>query len=67
MARQGHRTDGRHAVDGKTDMDGPVGAFLAIFAGAVDRVDDPHPAVGHLLGEQTILGPLLPQRMDKEL
>ncbi len=74
MARQRNRTDGRHAVDGKTDMDGPVGARLAIFAGAVDRIDDPHPAVGqpcaitgHLLGEQAILGPLLPQRMDEEL
>jgi hypothetical protein len=46
-------------------MHGPVGAFLAIFARAIHRIDDPHaalrqPFVGVLafLAEQAVFRPL---------
>src|SRR3546814_19431043 len=43
--RQRDRTDRRDAVDRERDMDGPIVATLAIFARAVERVDDPDAAL----------------------
>src|SRR3546814_12015256 len=41
--RQRHRADGGLSIDRERDMDGPVGAGLAIFARAVERINDPPP------------------------
>ena len=46
---------------------------LAVFAGAVERVDDPHPLLGEaggvvllLLGEQPVVGAQFAQRVDQD-
>jgi hypothetical protein len=55
-------------------MDRPVAALFAVFAGPIDRVDDPDPRVGEsfevvllLLGEQPIVRALFADRVDQEL
>ena len=55
-------------------MHRPVGPILAIFAGAVHGIDDPHPAfvqprgiVLLFFGKQAIFGALLAQGMAQEL
>ena len=61
---QRHRADGRDAVDGEPNMHRPVGALLAVFARAVDRIDDPHARLVQSLGivlllfvEKAVVGP----------
>ena len=51
-------------LDRERDVDRPVVPPLAIFAGAVERIDDPHPVarqplrlVGAFLGQDRIFGP----------
>ena len=55
-------------------MDRPVGPLLAVLTRAVDRVDDPHPALGEARGivlllfrKQAIVGPLLLQCRNDEV
>ena len=55
-------------------MNRPVGAFLAILAGAIDRVDDPNPAFAQalgivlfLFGKEPVLGPHGTDRVAQEL
>ena len=62
--RQSYCADRCHAINRQCDMDSPVTAPLAIFAGAVDRIDDPHPGMGEpfrvvlfFLRQQAIAGP----------
>ena len=41
---QRNRADDGDSVDAERDMDGPVGAAgLAVFAGSIQRIDDPGP------------------------
>ena len=64
-----------HAADDEGDVHGPVGAGdLAELAGAVERVDDPHPVGGEpgrvggaLLGEHGVVGPGRGQAGDEQL
>jgi hypothetical protein len=72
--RQSDRADRRHAIDREGDMDGPVSPRLTIFARAIDRIDDPDPALGQallgvlgLFGQQGIVGPRLANGMAEEL
>jgi hypothetical protein len=64
LRRQRDRPDPRRAVDRERDMDRPIVPPFRIFAGAVERVDDPDPRggqarriVGALLGENGVAGP----------
>ena len=73
-ARQRNRANGRHAINRQRHMHGPVGAFFAIFAGAVHRIDDPDArlcetfcAVLFLFGQEAVFRPLFAQGMDKKL
>ena len=67
--RLGDGTGDQVAVLPQRDVDGPVVARrLGELAGAVERVDDPHPArgeaglvVGRLLGQHRVVGPVLGQ------
>ncbi len=54
-------------------MDRPIAALLAIFARAIDRVDDPHPllaeallGIGRFFGQQSVIGPVLRNRVAQE-
>ena len=73
-AGQGDRADLGPAIDRQRDMHRPVSAGLAIFAGAVDRIDDPHPALGQtlgivlfLFGQEPVFRALFAQGVDQEL
>ena len=55
-------------------MDRPVRPRLAIFAGAVDRIDDPHPrhrkagpVAFHLFGQEPVRRALFAQGVNEEL
>ncbi len=72
-ARQCDCTECGDTAHREPDVHGPVGTRLAIFAGAVDRVDDPHAlhaqAAGIVflfLGQQPVVGPRGEQRVDEE-
>ena len=74
IPRQCHRTDHRRAVDRQPDMHRPVGPRLAIFARAIDRIDDPDTRLGEpvvivllFFGQQTILAPHFAQRVAQKL
>ena len=71
---QGNRADGCDTINGQPNMHRPVGARLAIFAGAVDRVDDPDAGFGEprivvlfLFGEEPVVGPLFADGVAQEL
>src|SRR6185312_10005024 len=71
---QGDRADLGHAVDRQAHMNRPVGAFLAIFARTVDRVDDPTAGLAEALlgvlaffGQQAVVRPRDAQGVDEEL
>ena len=68
---QADRARTRHAVHRQSDVHRPVRAAFAILAAAVDRVDDPHPAVVEpleivalFLREQTVVGAMLADGSD---
>ena len=55
-------------------MDGPVATRLTIFAGAIDRIDDPHPLFGQAFGivlllfrQQSVFAALLAKCVTQEL
>jgi hypothetical protein len=50
LPRQRHGAQHRLAIHGQADMDRPVAAPLAIFARAVERIDDPHARLGKARG-----------------
>jgi phosphatidylglycerophosphate synthase len=62
-AWQGHCAKHRRAIQRQRYVHRPIGATFAVFAGAIDRIDDPHPAlraapgiVLFLFGKQAIMG-----------
>src|SRR3546814_17886560 len=71
---QGYCTDRRDSVDRQRDVNGPVRARLAIFARAIDGVDDPDARFSEqllrglaFLGPQPVIGPPLRDGMDSKL
>ena len=50
LRRQPDCAQAGDAIGGEADMDGPVGAPFAIFAGAIHRIDDPHARFGQAGG-----------------
>src|SRR3546814_18763954 len=71
---QGYCTDRRDSVDRQRDVNGPVRARLALFARAIDGVDDPDARFAEpllrvlaFLGQQAVIGPLPRDGMDKQL
>ena len=71
---QGHRAYCGDAIDRQADMHGPIGPLFAVFARAVDRIDNPHAGfIQALFGvlaffrQQPVLGMSGAQGMDKEL